>query len=155
MRHIRKYDDPILSTVCEPATAEDNLPQLVHEMTSVLMFERTGVGLAAPQVGIAKRIILIRPVRNGATTAMVNPEIYDRGESTETKPEGCLSYPGVTANIRRHTFIRVRWFDTQWKQHERYFRDWEARIIQHELDHLDGICQVGDEWRRQTQPATV
>lgn len=158
---IRKYNDPILHQVCEPidVTNPESLQEAMcisNDLEDALRIAGNGVGLAAPQIGRAKRIIIIAP-KGCDETVMFNPEIIHRGPRTEIKPEGCLSFPNVTARVKRHTYIRVRYWTNKGIEITDSFHGWHARIIQHEIDHLDGICKVGDVWRAKQarQPAGV
>ena len=159
---IRKHDDPALSQVCEPIVDGDSLA-FVRNMIDVLNATEHGVGLAAPQIGILKRFIIVAP-RSDQARLMVNPVIVERSKEVNSDYEGCLSYPGVSNYIERHDTIKVRWLE--WKMGETTFRDgafevkekeftgYTARIIQHEVEHLDGICRVGEAWKDPTKRRT-
>ena len=143
---IVKWDHPSLKTRCEQLLP-GNVSGLVRRMKRALMRSTTGVGLAAPQINVAWRVIAVWPKRQGQVLIMLNPIIIDKSAETTTESEGCLSYPGVHAEIERHDRIRVK-FDTEdFDPKVRTFTGFEARIVQHEIDHLDGICRVGDVWR--------
>lgn len=142
---MRTFDDPILKTVCHPLERGEDLTFL--RSMRVECEAHNGVGLAAPQIGHAKRAVYIAP-KNGERLFMLNPVVTDHSKITATDTEGCLSYPGVYVPIERFLSVRVRYFDESWREHERTFVYFGARVIQHELDHLDGICRVGDHWRK-------
>lgn len=113
----------------------------VEQMTR-LMVDLRGVGLAAPQAGIAKRFLLVCPSgERGDERCMVNPEVLSR-EGEDEMEEGCLSFPKVYGNVRRATRVRVRWRDLDWVEHEETLEGFVARIFLHELDHLDGVVFI-------------
>lgn len=144
---IRTFDDPILKQTCAPIEPGDDL-SFTEDMRRVCR-ELEGAGLAAPQVGVAKRVVLIRPRgKGGESLFMVNPVIMMRSKQTNKFREGCLSYPKIYAMVERHNEVTVMFYDVEEsKLHSRQFSMWEARVVQHEIDHLDGICKVGDAWR--------
>jgi peptide deformylase len=142
---IRKGDDPILKQVCTPIEPGEPLPFL-ELMERACRRASNGVGLAAPQVGHARRVIFTLS-RNGMGDLgqfFINPVIIWRSKETDVAEEGCLSYPGITKRIRRFSEIRLAFLDRARRPHEVLFRGFPARVIQHEVDHLDGICRVGD-----------
>lgn len=103
-----------------------------------------GVGLAAPQIGVNKRIIAVSLLRDGddenyRTIAMINPEITEHTEEMECDSEGCLSIPGENGEVDRWKRIKVAYIDSSLRQQSMLLSGLAARIIQHEVDHLDGI----------------
>jgi len=136
---IKKFDDPILKTICKPLNKNEDI-SFIHDMVSTLRSEITGVGLAAPQIGIDKRVILVRQ------TIMINPEITYRSNKNIMSIEYCLSYPNIMVNIERSSIIKVQYFDENWISRTEQYTGLDSRIIQHEIDHLDGNCAVGIEW---------
>ncbi len=140
---------PELKQTCE-AVAPDQGVGFVQLMLQALKSEKLGVGLAAPQIGVLKRVIVVWPGRHGKPWVMINPEMVSNSDVLDSGEEGCLSFPGVRVRVNRYTRIMLRYQTLSRSQtFEREFTGWTARIIQHELDHLGGICEVGDEWRRQ------
>lgn len=132
--------DPVLDQPAEPWdwTQDGEVAELAQAMMRV-MFENNGIGLAAPQIGISKRVLVMG---NPALSYIcVNPEIIS-GEGEAVGQEGCLSFPGLWLNVRRHETVKVRYEDILGKQHEREFSGLMARVFQHELDHLNGVCFV-------------
>jgi peptide deformylase len=116
---------------------DEDLRAVVGEMRRVL-FEQRGVGLAAPQVGIAKRLMIVCPSGEpGDDTVVVNPEIVERVGS-EVGEEGCLSFPGIYGQVPRARALVVRYQDLDLRTHEMELAGFVARIFQHELDHLNG-----------------
>ncbi len=101
-----------------------------------------GVGLAAPQIGVMSRLIFINV--NRQPLWMLNPEITYHNDATTLEEEGCLSYPGIHKVIARWTEIKVSYQDDRRQYKHETFHDYKARVIQHEMDHLNGICRVGD-----------
>lgn len=145
---IRKFEDPILRTRCKEVDPSDPL-DWVGDACRTLKAQKSGVGLAAPQVGFAQRVVLVWPQRSGQILVMVNPVITEkRGEQVLGK-EGCLSYPGVVAQVRRYPEVVVRYEDYPTRKPQvREFVDFAARVAQHEDDHLNGICRVAEAWNR-------
>jgi peptide deformylase len=104
------------------------------------MYKSHGIGLAAPQVGLSQRIVVVDVSDyDGPKMALINPKILSKSQSKEWEEEGCLSIPGIRAQVERSTKIRVRTQDPEGKTSEFTARGLFARVIQHELDHLDGI----------------
>lgn len=106
-----------------------------------------GVGLAAPQIGINKRLIVVSLMRNYEdedyrTIAMINPEIIAHSEETSKDEEWCLSVPGETGDVARWTWIKVSFIDPEGRKYALKLENLAARIVQHEIDHLDGILFV-------------
>ncbi len=141
---IRHYPDPVLKKVATPVTEfDESLRQLAHDMAET-MYAAPGIGLAAPQVGISKRLTVIDcSARDEAAQllVLVNPEIIDReGECYEE--EGCLSVPEYYAKVNRSAKIKVRFQDLDDKTHLIEAAGLTAVACQHEIDHLDGILFV-------------
>jgi peptide deformylase len=107
-----------------------------------LMVELRGVGLAAPQVGIAKRFMLVSPTgERDDVRVVLNPEVL-RTEGEEEMEEGCLSFPGLYGTVRRATRVHVTYRDLDWAAHDLELEGFVARIFQHEFDHLNGVVFV-------------
>ena len=141
---IRHYPDPVLKKVAAPVTEfDESLRQLPSEMAET-MYAAPGVGLAAPQVGISKRLTVIDcSARDEAAQllVMVNPEIIDRdGDACEE--EGCLSVPEYYARVARSARVIVRFQDLDQRAHTIEAEGLTAIACQHEIDHLDGILFV-------------
>jgi peptide deformylase len=134
------YPDEPLLQVAEPyETYTPELGQLAQDMLETMQAHE-GVGLAGPQVGIAKRIFVMYPPE-GEPRCLINPEILEK-EGSELGEEGCLSLPQLYGQVPRATRLRVRALDHAGKEIEFEATDFEARIIQHEYDHLDGILFI-------------
>jgi len=150
-RTILTYPDPFLATKAAPvARVNDALRALVRDLFET-MYDANGIGLAATQVGVGKRVIVvdISPVEEGTRpVALVNPEIVERNGCIRG-PEGCLSVPGVEGEVERAETIRVRALDETGNPVTLPASGLLARALQHEIDHLDGILFID----RMTAPA--
>lgn len=134
------YGDPILRKKCYKAAAGMAFTRLaVEEMKSAVMSTNSGVGISAPQIGVAVRMFVICDGEQKAFKTFVNPEIVKRQAGNKMGKEGCLSTPGVYADVPRSERITLRYYDLAFNEHKEKFKGFEARVIQHELDHLDGI----------------
>lgn len=140
------YGHPVLRNISEPLPENfEGLKPLVDEMFDA-MYESEGVGLAAPQIGRNIRLVVIdaSPVADafpecaGRKFALINPEIEILDGENISRPEGCLSLPGISESVPRVEHIRLRWLDEDFKPHEEEISGFLARIVQHECDHLDG-----------------
>lgn len=141
---IRQWDDPILKERCAEILLGDDLSWLKDLERAC--YENDGAGLAAPQIGIAKRAIFIRyGLEHGMI--LVNPILSRHSVETVNDVEGCLSYPEIRTPVARHQSVVCHWTHENGKRLFRCFSGFEARVLQHECDHLNGICRVGDAWR--------
>jgi peptide deformylase len=148
--NIRTFDDPILKEKCSDVESLEEVEEITNVLKKVIFATSTGVGLAAPQVGFTKNIVIIKPnLRSKEVFFLVNPEIIEHSKETEVGTEGCLSYPGVFAEVERYTWIKVKYLDTELNPHIIKYKDKEGVIVAHEIDHLQGICIVGDAWAKQ------
>ena len=139
---IRTYPDPVLNKKATPLTQFGPEEQKLFDDMIETMYVEDGVGLAAPQVGVSKRILIACPtVKQGEEFVIINPEIY-ASSGTEIGQEGCLSLPGIAGEVARAKKINLRFQDRQGKHHDVEIKDFFARIIQHEIDHLDGILLI-------------
>jgi peptide deformylase len=137
LAQIRQYPDPVLRMQAPPVEQfDDDLKRLVARMGE-LMKDANGVGLAATQVGVLRRVFVFAPEED-KVAALVNPEIVRRGEEAETDDEGCLSIQGVTMPVERPTSVRIEGRDENGEEVAYDLEGTPARIVQHELDHLDG-----------------
>ena len=137
---VRLYGDPVLRQVATPVreiTAE--IKRIIADMTET-MWHQVGIGLAAPQVGLPHRILVMDDGKGGAQ-ALINPEIETRS-GTIREEEGCLSLPGVFGVVERSKTITVRAMDADGKPVSLEATGLKARIVQHELDHLDGVLFI-------------
>ena len=140
LRNIREIGDPVLNKVCkEVKEMTERTRELIDDMFDT-MYEAEGVGLAAPQVGILKRIAVI-DVTGEDPLLLINPVILESSGS-QTANEGCLSVPGKTGAVTRPDYVRIRAFDRELVPFEMEAEDLLARAICHELDHLEGHLYV-------------
>jgi peptide deformylase len=145
--NIRTFDDPALKEKCSDVETKEEAEEIVLVLRKVLFATETGVGIAAPQVGIAKNVAVIRTtLSSNYAYSIVNPVITEHSEEKIKGMEGCLSYPGVFTEIERYRWIDVKFFDKDMASFVKRFRDKEGVIVAHEMDHLRGICLVGDFW---------
>lgn len=139
LRTIRTIGDPCLNKVCKEVTeVNDRIITLIDDMLDT-MYEAEGVGLAAPQVGVLKRIVVI-DVGDGPIV-MINPEIIET-EGSQTGSEGCLSVPGKAGNVTRPNYVKAKAFDENMEEYIIEGEELLARAICHELEHLDGHLYV-------------
>lgn len=139
---VRVYPDPVLKLKAQPLSEFGPKEQKLFDDMIETMYVEDGVGLAAPQIGVSKRILIAAPtLKNGEEFVIVNPEIYE-SSGRQTGPEGCLSFPGISGEVERAKKIRVRFLDRYGTAQDIEAKDFFARIIQHEMDHLDGILLI-------------
>ena len=140
IRKIRQLGDDILRKRCrEVPEMTPKLQELIQDMYDT-MYEAEGVGLAAPQVGILKRIVVIDV--DGTPYTMVNPQLLEKSTDTQTASEGCLSVPGKAGVVARPAFVRAEAWDENMEHYVVEADGYLARAICHELDHLEGIVYV-------------
>lgn len=150
IRPILEVPDPRLKTVSTPVEAfDDELRTLVADMFET-MYDAPGIGLAAIQVGVPKRVLVIdlqeqedeegKPIK--APRVFINPEILDPSAEQSLYNEGCLSVPDQYAEVERPASIRARWQDLDGKVHEEAMDGLMATCLQHEMDHLEGILFI-------------
>lgn len=150
---IRKWDDPALHAECEPLRPGDDL-SFLRDMRKACQFA-DGVGLGAPQIGVLKRAVFLWPGQAGYGRFLLNPAIVAASPEKVTGKEGCLSFPGFTADVERHAWVQVAYHDERFTHHLEVFRDFHAVIAQHEIDHTNGVCRVGDAWREREAAVAV
>jgi len=138
---VRRYGDPVLrrrARDVEAVTAE--IRRLVDDMTDT-MYDEVGIGLAAPQVGISLRLLVVGDEEGRGVQALVNPAISAQG-GTVTAEEGCLSLPGVFAPVTRAEWVTLQARDLEGRPVSIRARGLRARGFQHEIDHLDGVLFI-------------
>ena len=139
MSFIRHLGDPVLKSRATPVDRfDDSLLKQVNRMAGI-MNDALGVGLAAPQLGISQRLLVYRVGPDAPVIALANPEIEWSSKDEETLDEGCLSIPGVLVDVERPVHVRVRAQDEHGEERVVEASGLEARVIQHEMDHLDGV----------------
>ncbi len=149
---ILEAPDPLLRTISTPVEAiDDDLHQLIDDMFET-MYAAPGIGLAAIQVGVPKRILVIdlqepesdeedaKPVRN--PLVFINPQILEGSDQLSVYNEGCLSVPDQFAEVERPATIRASWMDREGRIHEKTLEGLLATCLQHEMDHLEGILFI-------------
>jgi peptide deformylase len=153
LARVRKFGDPVLRTRARPVERFDQaLREEVRRMAE-LMGDALGVGLAATQVGVLHRLLVYRVGLHGPVAALANPEIEWTGRESETMEEGCLSLPGVQVDVERPVHVRVRALDPDGSPVHVEASGLEARVIQHEIDHLDGVLILDRTTREQRKAA--
>lgn len=140
------YGQPVLRKEAEEVP--ESYPELVTlaENMFATMEKANGVGLAAPQVGLALRMFVVDgnglaedfPECAGVRRCMINPEIVEQSDETNTKDEGCLSIPGIYESVKRPNWIVINYLDEHLQEHEERLEGFAARMVLHEYDHLDG-----------------
>ena len=138
-------DNPVLRAKAKPvASVDKSIKKLASNMIDA-MKESDGMGLAAPQVGISKRIVIVLLNYNTdheMIVPLINPEITYFSDDTDKAEEGCLSLPGIYKQVERSKQIRLTYTDTKGKEKMLVLEDMNARVVQHEIDHLDGILFI-------------
>jgi peptide deformylase len=140
IRPILIHPDPRLKKLCEPvAEITPEIRRLADDMLET-MYDAPGIGLAAPQVGVTKRLLVMDCIKDGPPEPMVliNPEVTWTSEDLSVYEEGCLSIPDQYAEVKRPAEVQVRWTDLDGKPQDRQFSGLWATCVQHEIDHLDG-----------------
>ena len=161
-RRLTKFGEPVLKKkAAEVEVFDESLKELASDLVDTL-YEENGLGLAAPQIDSSKRIFAIDmrrrsddsvpceftidgkslPLDIAMPLIAVNPEVEEIGDYVEIAEEGCLSFPGVFAEVERSAMVKMRYFDTDGIGHELVCEGLFARCVQHENDHLSGICFV-------------
>src|SRR2546423_9834414 len=153
MAFIRRYGDPVLKSRATPVDRfDDALSEQVSRMGAI-MNDALGVGLAAPQVGLSQRLLVYRVGHEAPLIAVVNPEVEWWSDDDETLEEGCLSLPGVHIDVDRPVHVRVRAQDEQGDPRLIEASGLEARVLQHEIDHLNGKLILEHASREQRKEA--
>jgi peptide deformylase len=151
LAQIRQYGDPALRLIAHDVEDfDDDLRRLVDRMI-VLMHEAQGVGLAATQVGVLRRLFVFEPDEEGPR-AIVNPVVAEKSQETELDDEGCLSLQGVKVPVERATWIVLEGKDPNGDDVRLELDEYASRVVQHELDHLDGVLiidRTADEYRKE------
>jgi peptide deformylase len=142
LAQIRQYPDPVLRMRANEVEEFDaDLASLIERMKA-LMGDANGVGLAATQAGVLRRVFVFQAEEEGEPVALVNPQLADRSEESETDDEGCLSLQGVLVPVERSTGVTVAGRDADGKELRLELDGLPARVAQHELDHLEGILII-------------
>lgn len=140
LRNIVTEGDPILRKKCRPVEAVDGrIREILGDMLET-MRDAQGIGIAAPQVGIMRRMFVAEP-EPGRVYYMINPEILET-DGSEYGEEGCLSVPGYAGTVQRPTFLKIRATDISGEERTLEFHEFDVRVMLHEYDHLDGILYI-------------
>ena len=140
------YGQPVLRKVAEDIDADyPNLKELVENMFET-MHHASGIGLAAPQIGLAIRVVVVdldvlaedEPEFKDFRRVYINAHILEVSDETDTMEEGCLSLPGIHEKVTRHSRIHVKYLDENFVEHDEWVDGYLARVMQHEFDHLEG-----------------
>ena len=153
LANIRSFGDPVLRTRARAIERFDDALRAEIAHMAELMNDALGVGLAATQVGVLNRVLVYRVQHQAPVAALVNPEIEWAGKETETMEEGCLSLPAVLVDVERPIHVRVRARDSAGETILIEASGLEARVIQHEIDHLDGVLILDRASREQRKEA--
>jgi peptide deformylase len=149
-----KFGDPVLRSAASPVTDFDEELAAEGERMIGLMRDAIGVGLAATQLGTLRRMLVLQVGAEAEPTVLVNPEIEWRSENDlATAEEGCLSLPGVIVDVERPLHVRARAVDVHGEPLSVEASGLEARVIQHEVDHLDGVLMLDRTEREQRRAA--
>jgi len=153
LRLVRKYGDPVLrSRALEVDRFDEALLEETRRMGQV-MHDALGIGLAATQVGVMHRVLVYRVEPDAPVASLINPVLEWASEETEISEEGCLSLPGVLVDVERPIHVRVRGLDERGDGLTIEASGLEARVIQHEMDHLDGVLILDRTPRDQRKAA--
>jgi peptide deformylase len=142
MLKIAIYPQPILRQTAKEITAfNQELKDLAVEMAKI-MYEDNGIGLAAPQVSISQKLVVLGDKDNKSFTAYVNPEITFFSRDKVVNEEGCLSFPKIFGLVKRSKKIHLKYQDLDGKLHKVKIKDFTAVVLQHEIDHLNGVLFI-------------
>jgi peptide deformylase len=153
LAQVRKFGDPGLKTKARPVTEFDDALRAQIDRMAVLMHDGLGIGLAATQVGVLNRVLVYRVDGQAPVAAIVNPEIEWRSSDQEIAEEGCLSLPRVHVEVERPVYVRVSAQDEAGDPIVIEASGLEARVLQHEMDHLDGVLILNRTSRDQRKEA--
>jgi peptide deformylase len=153
LAHVRQFGDPVLRAEARRVEVfDDRLREEIARMAG-LMNDALGIGLAATQVGVLNRVLVYRVEHDSPVNALVNPVIEWSGGDKEILEEGCLSLPGVHVDVERPIYVRVRAQDATGEPFVIEASGLEARVLQHEIDHLDGVLILDRTSRDQRKEA--
>ena len=153
LAHVRKFGDPVLRMRARPVERIDDALVSEIERMGLLMDDAMGVGLAATQIGALHRVLVYRVQQQAPVNALINPEIEWRGSEQEIAEEGCLSLPAVAVDVERPVHVRVRALNERGEPITIEATGLEARVLQHEVDHLDGVLILDRTSREQRKQA--
>lgn len=141
LAQIRQYPDAALKMQARPVSDFDDELQSLVERMKLLMVDANGIGLAATQVGVLRRVFVFQ-LDEDEVAAVVNPEIVERSEETDIADEGCLSIQGISVPVERSLEVTIAGKDENGADIRYELDDYAARCVQHETDHLDGVLMI-------------
>jgi peptide deformylase len=141
LAQIRQYPDAALKMPARPVTEFDDELQSLVERMKLLMHDANGIGLAATQVGVLRRLFVFQPDED-EVLALVNPEIVERSDEIDVADEGCLSIQGITVPVERSLEVTIVGKDESGADVRYELEGYAARCVQHETDHLDGVLMI-------------
>jgi peptide deformylase len=153
LAQLRTFGDPVLRTRARSVERFDDALRLEIARMGELMKDALGVGLAATQVGVLNRVLVYHVQQQAPVVALINPEVEWSGKESETAEEGCLSLPRVLVEVDRPVHVRVRALDENGEEIVVEASGLESRVIQHEIDHLDGVLILDRTTREQRKEA--
>ncbi len=153
LAQVRQLGDPALRTPALPVTEFDETLRNEIARMKAIMADARGVGLAAPQIGALRRLVVVLPGEDAEARALVNPRISWASEEQETDVEGCLSIGEIIVEVPRAVSVRVEAQDADGTAITHEASGFEARVIQHEIDHLDGILILDRTTKEQRREA--
>ena len=153
LRQVVQFGDPVLKSKAMPITVFDDALKAEIERMAGLMADSLGIGLAATQVGRLRRLLVYRVEHEGPVQALINPELQWASKDEEVFEEGCLSLRGVLVDVERPIHVRVTALDPSGDPIVVEASGLEARVIQHEMDHLDGVLIIDRAARDQRREA--
>jgi peptide deformylase len=153
LAHVRKFGDPVLRSKARPIEVFDDALRDEISRMAALMHDSMGIGLAATQIGALRRLLVYRVEHDSPINVLINPELEWSGKEKEWMEEGCLSLPRVHVEVERPIHVRVRAQDAAGEPITIEASGLEARVIQHEMDHLDGVLIVDRAPRDQRKEA--
>jgi peptide deformylase len=139
LAHIRRFGDPVLKSRAAQVDKFDQALQDQIERMASLMHDALGIGLAAPQIGVSQQLLVYRVGPDGPVIPLINPTIEWTSDEAEAAEEGCLSIPGILVDVERPVYVRVHALDENGDDRVVEASGLEARVIQHEVDHLNGV----------------
>lgn len=153
LAQVRRFGDPVLRSPASPVLDFGGELAADAERMVGMMRDALGVGLAATQLGVMRRLLVFQAGPDATPTALANPEIEWRSEVAEVAEEGCLSLPGIVVEVERPLHVRVTGQDTSGERLRIEASGLEARVLQHEIDHLDGVLMIDRAEREQRRGA--
>ncbi|MGO9750630.1 MAG: peptide deformylase [Solirubrobacteraceae bacterium] len=153
LARVRKFGDPVLKAKARPVSQFDDALRTEVASMGALMSDAMGIGLAATQVGVLNRVLVYRVQQQAPISALVNPVLEWKGSEQDIAEEGCLSLPAVHVDVERPVHVRVRAQDERGEEIVVEASGLEARVIQHEMDHLDGVLILDRTSREQRKQA--